>query len=61
MTSTELKQNLKTLGWSQAELARRIDVTPTAVSRWCRGRKVPGSVAKYVELAVSVKKLGSEV
>ncbi len=61
MTSPELKQSLKQLGWTQAELARRVKVTPTAVCRWCKNQKVPGSVVSYIELAMKVKKLGDEV
>ena len=61
MNAMMLRKHLKTLGWSQAELARRIKVTPTAVSRWCNGSKVPGSVVAYVEQSVKVKKLGDEV
>ena len=61
MTSIELRNNLKQLGWTQAELARRVKVTPTAVCRWCKNQKVPGSVVSYVELAIKVKKLGDEV
>jgi transcriptional regulator with XRE-family HTH domain len=58
MTSTELKENLKELGWSQAELSRRIKVTQTAVSRWVNGAKVPGMVAFGVELALEIKRIG---
>ena len=30
-------------GWSQAEAARRLDITPGAVSQICTGRTQPGS------------------
>lgn len=49
-----MKEILTTLGWSQAELARRIKVRPGSVSRW---KTVPGAVAAYLRLAGDAKKL----
>ena len=45
---------LRELGWSQAELARRVDTYPSTVSQW---KRVPGGVAAYVALALRVKRL----
>jgi hypothetical protein len=47
MNNIDLDIYLKELGWSKAELARRIDVDPKTVSRW---KKIPGPVAAYLRL-----------
>ena len=39
--SQRLNQALAELGLSQSELARRIEVTPQAVQRWCNGDSLP--------------------
>ncbi|HFQ6840897.1 helix-turn-helix domain-containing protein [Serratia marcescens] len=44
--SQRLNEALTELGLSQSELARRIDVTPQAVQRWCNGYGSPRS--KYL-------------
>lgn len=36
-----LRARLVVLGWSQTDLARAIDVSPTVVSRWLSGDRVP--------------------
>lgn len=49
---------LTKLRWSQAELARRIDVHPNTVSHWVTGKRpIPGAVKAYVDLALKVKGL----
>jgi hypothetical protein len=56
-TST-LTQDLLVLGWSQAELARRVDVHVNTVSKWMTGKsRVPGAVLAYVRLSIKVKGL----
>ena len=55
MTSTDLKATLSRLGLSQAEAARLLGVTPTAVTRWVQGtRAVPGPVVRLVRLVETV-------
>jgi len=54
MTRGDLKAYLHELGWSQAELARRIKVYPATVSQW---KEVPGAVEAYVRLALEVRKI----
>ena len=41
MTSDELRDALKTLGWNQAEFGRRTGMSPDAVSRWATGNVTP--------------------
>lgn len=55
MSSEQLNDFLRGLGWSGAELSRRLGVTPKAVSEWRRGKRpVPGPVRAYVRLVVAV-------
>jgi predicted transcriptional regulator len=49
MTPQDLSATLSRLGISQADAARLLGVTPTAVTRWVQGkRKVPGPVARLL-------------
>jgi transcriptional regulator with XRE-family HTH domain len=58
MTAEELKQALKALGWKQSELARRVEVGDTTVSRWAAGDPpVPGPVAAYLGMALEIDRL----
>lgn len=36
-----LRRRLEVLGWTQAELASRLGVTPGPVSRWLSGERAP--------------------
>lgn len=51
----QLNDALRRLGWSRAELGRRINLHPNTISRW--GDKVPGPVAAYLRLAVRANEL----
>lgn len=58
MTAAELRQSLDVLGWSQAELARRLKLHQNTVSKWMTGRaKVPGPVAAYVVIRLKLKEI----
>lgn len=49
---------LDALGWSQAELARRVDVHVNTVSGWATGRtEAPGPVRAYLGLAMKAKEM----
>lgn len=62
MTIRELDAALKELGWRGADLARKLDVHPNAVSKWRTGKSpVPGYAAAYLKLALAVKRLAGEV
>ncbi|MES2055794.1 MAG: helix-turn-helix transcriptional regulator [Pseudomonadota bacterium] len=53
---------LETLGWTGAELARRIHVTEETVSRWRNGkRKTPGLLTAYLRLCVWIHEKGYRV
>jgi DNA-binding transcriptional regulator YiaG len=57
-----LRASLRVLGWSGAELARRIDVHGNTVSAWRTGRRaLPGAVRAYVGLALQVSALGDSL
>ena len=58
MTTRELKIALRELGWTQAELARQLDLYPTTLSRWITEDKIPGFVRAYLALALGVHRLG---
>ena len=51
----ELSEYLDKLGWSQAELGRRIGVSSNTVSNWVVGDKVPRVVRLYLELLCRLK------
>ena len=52
----DLERYLGILGWSQAELGRRIGVSKTSVSSWSVGRHpVPKVVLLYLELLCRLK------
>jgi hypothetical protein len=54
----DLEAVLHTLGWSQAELSRRVEVHANTVSGWATDRtKLPGSVKAYLVLAMKVRGL----
>jgi ribosome-binding protein aMBF1 (putative translation factor) len=62
MTPDQMRDALRYLGWSQAELARRVRVDPNTVSKWAQEKApIPGTVAAYLDLAVKVKTLGKEL
>lgn len=52
---------LKELGWSKAELARRLGVFPSTVSKWGNGSGYPKYAEAYLELAVEISRLGAMV
>lgn len=51
-----LSKALATLGWSQAELGRRLGVHRNTVSSWAAGT-VPAYVRAYLALAIGIKGL----
>jgi transcriptional regulator with XRE-family HTH domain len=61
MFSTPLSE-LKDLGWTGAELAKRLGVRQATVSAWRTGkREVPAYVPEYLRLAVWIHAQGWRV
>lgn len=62
MKSADFRDILKDLGISQAEYARRIDVSKDTMSRWVTGRMSP--IPRYaiypLELLTAIKRLKDE-
>jgi transcriptional regulator with XRE-family HTH domain len=51
----DISRDLVILGWSQADLAERIDVHRNTVSAWATGKaETPGPVKAYLALAIKV-------
>lgn len=55
VTRDDLAAALMVLGWSRAELARRLGVHANTASAWAKGG-APRYVRAYLELAVAVKR-----
>ena len=56
MRVSDLELELSRLGWTGAELARRLGVDPDTVSRWRRRKvPVPGYASAYLALATKAK------
>jgi len=53
-----MRSMLAELGWSQAQFAERIDVSPRTVSLWATDRTdVPKVVMLYLELLLKTRQL----
>lgn len=55
MTPERLDQKLGMLGWSQAEVARRLGKSETTFTRWRRAGEIPAYVEAYLDLAGQLK------
>jgi transcriptional regulator with XRE-family HTH domain len=54
MTSRTLADALRTIGWSQRELARRAGVDETRVRRWAAGKApIPPALAAWLAKAAA--------
>ena len=49
MTKERLAHCLEVLGWSQRELAAKLDIDPKTVQRWARGARIDREVAVWLE------------
>lgn len=45
-----LKRQLAYNDMNQTDLAKRLDITPQAVSKWCLGEKTPGSLDIFYQI-----------
>jgi transcriptional regulator with XRE-family HTH domain len=62
MIGRDLKAALDTLGWSQAEFARRIDVHPNTVSAWVNDKpSISGPALAFLKLTLAVERMAAEV
>jgi len=58
MTPAELASSLAELGWTQAELGRRLGMAPDTVSRWATGRvSMPVWLSAHVALLLELQDL----
>lgn len=58
MSQSQLVDAMKTLGWPQAELARRLHVHVNTVSAWSTGKaKVPAYAAEYLRVLLVAKEI----
>lgn len=47
----DLKAELRVIGWSQKDLAKRLEVNEDTVGRWVTGKTVvPGYVVEYLRV-----------
>lgn len=54
----DLEVTMGELGYSGAELSRRLGVHENAVRRWRKSGRVPGPVVAYLELVLALSRLG---
>lgn len=58
MKPAQFSQSIATLGWAQAEFARRTGVTAVTVSRWTNGHTpIPKWVAEYLRVMLLAKEM----
>lgn len=57
MDKDEMKQALVSLGWKQSELARKLEVSDTTVSRWATGEPIPRWLAEYLGVMQELDRL----
>lgn len=57
MDKDEMRQALDSLGWKQSELARKLDVSDTTVSRWATGEPIPRWLAEYLGVMQELDRL----
>lgn len=57
-----LRSDLKSIGWSQGELSRKLGVGQDTVSRWVTGKcEVPGYAIEYMRVVKILKNAAAEV
>lgn len=57
MNKDELRQALDALEWKQSELARKLGVTTSTVSRWATGEPIPVWLAEYLRVMQEIDRL----
>ena len=59
--SMKCEKWLSELGWSKAELAERLGVFASSVSRWSSSSAYPKYAEAYLELAIEIHRLNSVI
>ncbi len=57
MDKDELRRALDSMGWKQSELARKLGVTTSTVSRWATGEPIPVWLAEYLRVMQELDRL----
>jgi len=57
MTADELREALKSIGWKGSDLARKVGVGTSTVSRWLNGEPVPLWVDSYLAAMGEIARL----
>lgn len=57
MTADELRESLKAIGWKGSDLARKVGVGTSTVSRWLNGEPVPLWVDSYLAAMGEIARL----
>lgn len=57
MNAEDLRKALKDLGWSQAELARRLGREPHTITEWMYRGEVPAYASAYLRAVVMAKRI----
>lgn len=57
MTADELREALKAIGWKGSDLARKVGVGTSTVSRWLNGEPVPLWVDSYLAAMAEIARL----
>lgn len=57
MTADELREALKAIGWKGSDLARKVGVGTSTVSRWLNGEPVPLWVDSYLAAMGEIARL----
>ena len=53
-----LRDMMHELGWTQAELSKRVETHRNVVSRWMNGHtRVPGAVIAFLKLTVKLRRI----
>lgn len=55
------RDDLRDLGWSQAELAERLGVHGNTVSNWVKTGDAPRYAEAYLGMGVRLRRIGAEV
>lgn len=62
ITGEELRYQLQSLGWSQSDLAGRLDVGRDTVCRWVNGKNpIPVYASEYIRLVLIIRNAARDI